>query len=103
MRRLAALPTLLGVLLVGSPASTDGGRPGEATAYPEAALVDAFVDGQVGAYCSGALVAPSVVLTAGHCVKGKDGLVPDAWRITLPYAGGAAVEASGAETYDWET
>jgi secreted trypsin-like serine protease len=103
MRRLAAFPTLLAVLLVGSPASTDGGRPGEATAYPEAALVDALVDGQVGAYCSGALVAPSVVLTAGHCVKGEDGLVPDAWRVTLPYAGGVAVEATGAETYDWET
>ena len=40
---------------------------GRATAYPEAALVDVLRDGQLGAYCSGALIAPSVVLTAGHC------------------------------------
>lgn len=103
MHRLAALATLLVALLASETASTDSGRPGEATAYPEAALVDALVGGQLGAYCSGALIAPSVVLTAGHCVKGRDGLVPDAWRVTLPYAGAVSVTATEAVTYDWET
>jgi hypothetical protein len=76
---------------------------GRATAYPEAALVDVLRGGQLGAYCSGALIAPSVVLTAGHCVKGQVGFSPDAWTVTLPYVGHQRVEATGAATYDWET
>jgi secreted trypsin-like serine protease len=76
---------------------------GRATEYPEAALVDVLRGGQLGAYCSGALIAPSVVLTAGHCVKGQAGLVPDAWTVTLPYAGHQRIDAVGAVTYDWES
>jgi hypothetical protein len=76
---------------------------GRATAYPEAALVDVLRGGQLGAYCSGALIAPSVVLTAGHCVKGQQGFVPDAWTVTLPYAGHQRIEAADAATYDWES
>jgi secreted trypsin-like serine protease len=103
MRRWVPLPPLLAVLLGSAPACKEGARAGEATAYPEAALVDVLRGGQLGAYCSGALIAPSVVLTAGHCVKGQVGFVPDAWRVTLPYAGGVSVESAGAATYDWET
>ena len=77
--------------------------PGLATAYPEGVLVDVLRGGQLGAYCSGAVIAPSVVLTAGHCVKGQQGFVPDAWTVTLPYAERQRVEATGAATYDWET
>ena len=90
-------------LLASVAGCTDRVRAGEATAYPEAALVDVLRGGQLGAYCSGALIAPSVVLTAGHCVKGQEGFVPDAWRVTLPYAGRQRVESAGAATYDWET
>ena len=49
---------------------------GPATAYPEAALVD-----MGGGRCSGAVVAPRVVLTAGHCVTGAS-----SWTVTTPYA-----------------
>jgi hypothetical protein len=79
-------------------------QPRIATRYPEAALVDVGGRGRVGAYCSGALIAPSVVLTAGHCVKGRAGFVPDAWTVTLPYAARAPerLEATGTATFDWE-
>lgn len=112
MRRAIPLPTLFLALLalplplpfaLPLPARTDHARAGEATDYPEAALVDVLRDGQLGAYCSGALIAPSVVLTAGHCVKGQAGFVPDAWRVTLPYADRQTITSKGAATYDWET
>ncbi len=98
---LASTLVLAGLL---TPAGcTERGQGGRATAFPEAALVDVRQGGQLGAYCSGALIAPSVVLTAGHCVKGQAGFVPDAWTVTLPYAGHQRVEATGAATYDWES
>ncbi|MGH7293398.1 MAG: trypsin-like serine protease, partial [Polyangiaceae bacterium] len=103
MRRWLPLPTLLAVLLASGPACDGGAPAGEATAFPEGALVDVLRGGQLGAYCSGALIAPRVVLTAGHCVKGQLGFVPDAWRVTLPYAGGVTVGSTGAATYDWQT
>jgi len=76
-----------------------------ASAYPEAALVDIYQQGQLRAYCSGSLIAPQVVLTAGHCVKGETAppppLTPDGWDVTLPYNGGQRISASGATVYDW--
>ncbi|MFO0617654.1 MAG: trypsin-like serine protease [Polyangiaceae bacterium] len=72
-----------------------GGR--RATAYPEAVLVDMSRGGWPSAACSGALIAPRVVLTAGHCVHGFDG-----WAIEAPFADHQSSSAWGAETYDWD-
>src|SRR5262249_10550339 len=79
------------------PSSSDeaikGGTP--ASAYPEAVLLDLERSGKVVAACSGALIAPRAVLTAGHCVHGFDG-----WRVTAPYVG-KATSAKKGETYDY--
>ncbi len=67
-----------------------------ATAYPEAVLVDLYSGGQLVAACSGSLVAPKLVLTAGHCVYGYS-----SWKITAPFANGQKSNATKGETYDW--
>ncbi len=69
-----------------------------ASDYPEAVLVDMYREGTWVSICSGALVSPRVVLTAGHCVFGFDG-----WRVTAPFAGGEQRVASGAIVYDYQT
>ncbi len=71
-----------------------GGKP--ATAYKEAVLVDMYQGGQMAAACSGSLIAPNVVLTAGHCVHGFDG-----WKITAPFAGNQTAKSSKGLTKDW--
>ncbi len=47
--------------------------------------------------CSGALIAPTVVLTAGHCVEGFT-----AWYVIAPFAGGEVRRTTRAEVYDWD-
>src|SRR5690349_12626888 len=59
-----------------------------ATSYTEAALVN----GQ-GFICSGAVIAPRVVLTAGHCVAGYA-----SWSITAPYANGQTAKSVSSWT-----
>jgi hypothetical protein len=73
-----------------------GGK--QASAFPEAVLVDMLRHGQMVAACSGSVIAPRVVLTAGHCVRGLEG-----WRISAPYASGQKASASSAVTYDWNS
>ena len=48
------------------------------------------------ALCSGALVAPKVVLTAGHCVHGWDG-----WSAEAPYASAQTATGEEGATFDW--
>jgi hypothetical protein len=67
-----------------------------AKAYPEAVLVDLLQGSRVAAACSGTLVAPSVVLTAGHCVRGFT-----SWRVTAPFAAGQRATSARGETMDW--
>jgi hypothetical protein len=105
---LASLPLSISVLgcsavpdppteLDGASVSSEpiiGGKP--ATAYPEAVLISLYQGGHGGSVCSGSVIAPRVVLTAGHCVHGFNG-----WRITAPFAGGQVANSGKAYTYDW--
>jgi secreted trypsin-like serine protease len=69
-----------------------------ATDHPEAVAIDLYQAGVLQAYCSGSVVAPYVVLTAGHCVDGFD-----AWQVTAPYAsGGQSAASSNGEMLDWK-
>jgi hypothetical protein len=67
-----------------------------ASAFPEAALVNMAINGQIVSACSGAVIAPRVVLTAGHCVFGFNG-----WSITLPFAGNQRATATSAAVFDY--
>lgn len=60
-------------------------HPVEATDYPESVLVNFF--------CSGTLLAPKVVLTAGHC----QGAGP--YTITAPHAGGQVATGSHDQSF----
>jgi secreted trypsin-like serine protease len=69
----------------------------EATAYPEAVLINMMQGGSAVSYCSGSLIAPQVVLTAGHCV-----LQFDEYEVIAPYAGPPqSSTASQDATYDY--
>jgi hypothetical protein len=67
-----------------------------ASAYPESILIDMMVNGRVRSACSGSVIAPKVVLTAGHCVAGFNG-----WRVRAPFAQNQSATSASAETYDW--
>jgi len=68
-----------------------GGTP--AATYPESAILNMRTATGQTYGCSATLIAPKVVLTAGHCV---DGMV--AWDV---YVGTAYRPAASAETFDW--
>src|SRR5262245_54231640 len=86
-------------------ATSDGGADGEsarsgrrpivggtpATDYPEAALID-----MGNSACSGSVIAPRVVLTAGHCV-----INASSWDVTVPYGGGQSASAKSGLVYDY--
>src|SRR5262245_50831231 len=69
----------------------------EATAYPQAVLID--MDGGASGYCSGSLIAPRLVLTAGHCAYGFG-----SFEVSAPYASPPQTATSShGETYDWNS
>jgi hypothetical protein len=67
-----------------------------ASAFPESALIEMSKDGVIQAACSGSVIAPKVVLTAGHCVDGFNG-----WRVRTPFTSQSST-ASAGETFDWK-
>lgn len=69
-----------------------------ATAYPESALVNLYKSKVLKAACSGSLIAPKVILTAGHCVVGFD-----EWHLTLPHASNQVATSTSAAVYDWKS
>jgi hypothetical protein len=72
-----------------------------ASAYPESVLLDMPLSASQEYACSGSIIAPQVVLTAGHCVTGEGTNVPTKWIVTAPYAGNQQVTSTTAVVYDW--
>ena len=64
-----------------------------ATMYPEAAYLDIDFTSSGGVVCSAALIAPKVVLTAGHCVD-----THAKWTV---HVGTESRTSTSATTYDW--
>lgn len=64
-----------------------------ANEYPEAATLNIDVAQSTYYACSGTLIAPQVVLTAGHCVAGHR-----RWDV---YVGGSYRASTNAVAYDW--
>jgi hypothetical protein len=64
-----------------------------ASSFPEAAYLNIDMTPTGGYACSAALIAPSVVLTAGHCVDGHK-----TWEV---HVGSSVTTSTSATTYDW--
>ncbi|MFO0680283.1 MAG: trypsin-like serine protease [Polyangiaceae bacterium] len=71
-------------------------RGTSAAEYTSAALLDMYVGGRLSSYCSGSIIAPKVILTAGHCV---DGIT--SFKVKTPYAGNQSANASSKAALDW--
>lgn len=65
-----------------------------ATMYPEAAYLNIDFTASGGVICSAALVAPRVVLTAGHCVD-----THQTWTVVV---GNESRTSTSATTFDWD-
>src|SRR5262249_39331578 len=62
----------------------------KATNYPETVLIEMGNGPQATYACSGTLIGPRVVLTAGHCVGSFKN-----WWVTLPFAGNQKTTGKG--------
>jgi V8-like Glu-specific endopeptidase len=68
----------------------------KASAYPEAVLIDMKRRGRWEDVCTGAVIAPRVVLTAGHCVYGYE-----AWKVKAPFVSSRWLRSETAATFDY--
>lgn len=104
----ACLSLVLGLGLAGiglSPASgVTGGTPDTENVYSNVGLIAFYDDG--GRYrCTATLIAPTLLLTAGHCTSGTDGstlvdfrpVIDDAPPLDLPRAADPAVGYTARE------
>lgn len=99
--RLSAAFTFVATFLVGCAADTSDGdeavasneqeirRASPANVFREAVLIDGKIT------CSGALIAPRVVITAAHCINRPSYSA----TVTAPFSGAPAVTSSSADRY----
>jgi Trypsin len=71
------------------------GQP--ATGHGETALITVNQNGTPAGFCSGSVIAPFVVLTAGHCIDGFNG-----WSVTAPFAGSQVATSTVGLTFDYQ-
>jgi len=97
---------LLAMIAVPAAAITNGEKDGDG--HPNVGIMIADEDGEPAWRCSGTLIAPTVFLTAGHCVSGADGA--RVWFDTdltdneeYPYEGDTSFEGNPIPhpDYDW--
>ena len=97
---------LLAMIAVPAAAITNGELDKEG--HPHVGILVADVDGEPAWRCSGTLIAPTVFLTAGHCVFGATGA--RVWFDTdlsnndeYPYGGDTSIEGNPIPhpEYDW--
>ena len=102
---LLAVAALFVVTISPAGAVTNGDLDG--TAHPEVVLILMEVGGQPAFRCSGTMIAPTIVLTAGHCTSNFPGAPFTGMRVfyesdvdngnnNYPFAGPNAIEAA-----DW--
>jgi secreted trypsin-like serine protease len=87
---LLALPAEAGAVIGGTPADPD-------TAPWAVALVNHRTrNARSGQFCAGSVIAPTVVLTAAHCVNGRQASTVDvvSGRLRLSVAGGQRIPAA---------
>lgn len=65
--------------------------------HAEAVHINLFDQYGSAGVCSGALIAPTVVLTAGHCVDGMT-----SWYVIAPFADRQMTRATRGQVYDWD-
>lgn len=112
MRRHTLLATLAALLLglLAAP-SASAVRHGQADAdrHPYVGLLVAFVDGAPAWQCSGALLSPTTLLTAGHCTDGADRVLVwfeedlrDAAAVGFPLGGRTSVTGTPLTHPDYD-
>ena len=69
-----------------------------ADAYPESVIVNLRISGNPAGECSGSVISPYVVLTAGHCIRGYS-----EWSVRAPYAGNQTINVTGRAVFDYLT